>query len=90
MTLYELSLEYSQSADLLWSRISALERERREEEDEGRRSFLEGRIRPLRTMYRETRAVARQLENYYQKFVPRRDKAPVVGSRYPMDHRRRK
>ncbi len=92
MTLYELSIEYARSADLLWGRISALEREKREEPDEGRRNLLEGRIRPLRAMYRETRAVARHLERYYVKFTPRRDRAPVPGIRslYPMDHRRRK
>ncbi len=92
MTLYELSIEYARSADLLWSRISALERQRREESDEGRRNLLEGRIRPLRAMYRETRAVARHLERYYVKFTPRRDRPPAPGIRslYPMDHRRRK
>lgn len=92
MTLYELSMEYIRSADLLWGRISALEREKKEEPDELRRNLLEGRIRPLRAMYRETRAVARHLKNYYVKFTPRRDKAPTLGikSLYPMDHRRRK
>ncbi len=92
MTLYELSIEYARSADLLWGRISALEREKKDEPDEGRRNLLEGRIRPLRNMYRETRAVARRLANYYVKFTPRRDRAPVLGIRslYPMDHRRRK
>ena len=34
MTLYELSIEYARSADLLWGRISALEREKKEERDE--------------------------------------------------------
>lgn len=92
MTLYELSVEYAKSADLLWGRISALERQRKEEPDEGRRGLLEGRIRPLRAMYRETRAVARRLERYYIKFTPRRDRVPSPGIRslYPMDHRRRK
>lgn len=92
MTLYELSVEYARSADLLWGRISALERQRKEEPDEDRRNLLEGRIRPLRAMYRETRAVARRLEHYYVKFTPRRDGAPAPGIRslYPMDHRRRK
>ena len=92
MTLYELSIEYARSADLLWGRISALEREKKGEPDEGRRNQLEGRIRPLRAMYRETRAVARRLERYYVKFTPCRDRpsAPGIRSLYPMDHRRRK
>lgn len=32
---------------------------------------LEGRARPLRSMYRDVRAVARHLERYYEKHSPR-------------------
>jgi len=69
MTLYELSLEYDRSSALLRERIVQLERVQRQEQDEQRRLQLAGRIRPLRAMYRETRAVYRHLEGYCQKFT---------------------
>ena len=72
MTLYELSLEYEQTAALLRQRISELERALREAGDEQRRAQLDRRLRPLRSMYRDTRAVARYLNGYYRKFTPRR------------------
>lgn len=72
MTLYELSLEYEQTAADLRRRIVELERASREADSEGRRLQLEGRIRPLRNMYRDVRAVARHLERYYEKHTPRR------------------
>ena len=72
MTLYELALEYEQSADLLRGRISELERAMREAGDELSRARLDRRLRPLRSMYRDTRAVARYLNGYYRKFTPRR------------------
>ena len=86
MTLYELSLEYERSADLLRGRIAELERARRETADEQEGHRLDGRLRPLRTMYRETRAVARQLGRYYQKYAPRRR----TGGRIPADRKRRR
>ena len=67
MTLYELSLEYAQTAAALRRRIVELERAGREAGDENRRLQLEGRARPLRSMYRDVRAVARHLEHYYDK-----------------------
>ena len=70
MTLYELSLEYTQTAADLRRRIVELEQAGRESADEGRRQ-LEGRARPLRSMYRDVRAVARHLEHYYEKHAPR-------------------
>ena len=72
MTLYELSLEYEQTAALLRARISELERAMKETDDELRRVQLDRRLRPLRSMYRDTRAVARYLNDYYRKFTPRR------------------
>ncbi len=72
MTLYELSLEYEQTAAMLRQRISELERAQREAGDEGSRVRLDRRLRPLRSMYRDVRAVARHLNGYYQKFTPRR------------------
>ena len=72
MTLYELALEYEQSAALLHGRISALERAMKEAVDEVSRARLDRRLRPLRSMYRDTRAVARHLSGYYRKYTPRR------------------
>ena len=72
MTLYELALEYEQSAALLHGRISELERAMREADDGLSRARLDRRLRPLRSMYRDTRAVARYLHDYYRKFTPRR------------------
>ena len=85
MTLYELSLEYQQTAAGLRRRIVELERASREAEDDDRRLQLEGRIRPLRSMYRDTRAVARHLNGYYEKFAPLRPVRPL-GTR---EHKRR-
>ena len=76
MTLYELSLEYEQTAAMLRRRISELERAQKETDDESRRARLDKRLRPLRSMYRDTRAVARYLNNYYRKFTPRRAAGP--------------
>ena len=72
MTLYELALEYEQAAALLRGRISELERAMKEAGDDLRRTQLDRRLRPLRSMYRDTRAVARYLNDYYRKFTPRR------------------
>ena len=71
MTLYELSLEYAQTAADLRRRIVELEQAGRESADEERRRQLEGRVRPLRSMYRDVRAVARHLGHYYEKHTPR-------------------
>ncbi len=79
MTLYELSLEYAQTAAVLRRRIVELERAGREAGDEARRLQMEGRARPLRSMYRDVRAVARHLEHYYEKHTPRR---PAGGTGY--------
>ncbi len=70
MTVYELSLAYGQTAADLRCRIVELERASKEAEDEADKHKLEGRIRPLRSMYRDTREVARHLEHYYDKYVP--------------------
>ena len=71
MTLYELSLEYEKTAADLRRRIVELEQAGKEA-PEGDRRQLEGRMRPLRSMYRDVRAVARHLEHYYDKHTPRR------------------
>ena len=84
MTLYELALEYEQSAALLRGRISELERAMKESVDELSRTRLDRRLRPLRSMYRDTRAVARYLNDYYKKFTPRRG----TGALGPWEQRR--
>ena len=83
MTLYELSLEYAQTAADLRRRIVELERAGKEAGSDQLRLQLEGRARPLRSMYRDGRAVARHLEHYYDKHTPKR------GPAAPADHRRR-
>lgn len=70
MTICELAMEYRHTADLLRERISQLERERKQTEDEERQLQLDGRLRTLRAMYRETRSVARHLEGYYTRIYP--------------------
>ena len=47
MTLYELSLEYAQTAADLRRRIVELEQAGRQSQDEEGRRQLEGRVRPL-------------------------------------------
>ena len=84
MTLYELSLEYAQTAAALRQRITELERAGRDEHDDIRRQQLEGRARPLRSMYRDARAVARHLEHYYEKHTPRQ-----AGTAPAAQHKRR-
>lgn len=84
MTLYELSLEYAQTAADLRRRIVELERAGKEADSDQLRLQMEGRARPLRSMYRDARAVARHLEHYYDKHTPRRTKSAAQT-----DHRRR-
>lgn len=81
MTLYELSLEYAQTAADLRRRIVELEQAGRDSADEERRHQLEGRVRPLRSMYRDVRAVARHLEHYYEKHTPRQAGANISPQR---------
>lgn len=76
MTLYELALEYAKTADALYRRITELERAGQAADSSELRLQLEGRVRPLRSMYRDVRAVARHLEHYYDhsagRSAPRR------------------
>ena len=67
MTIYELGVEYGMSATRLRGRIVELEQAIGETQDDSVRQQLEGRVRPLRVMYRETRAVARHLQGYYMR-----------------------
>ena len=84
MTLYELSLEYARTAAGLRRRIVELEQAGRTAQDEEERRQLEGRTRPLRSMYRDVRAVARHLEHYYEKHTPRQ-----AGTAPAAQHKRR-
>jgi len=72
MTIFELAEEYGAAAEALRGRIKQLEEEKEQTEDEERQFQLDGRLRPLRAMYRETRSVARHLERYYARFDPER------------------
>lgn len=83
MTMYDLSLSYKESANLLWTRIKELEQRKKDETVPWRIKALDGRISKLRSLYRDTREIAKYLENYYRKWEPRQGKAPR------MDHRRR-
>jgi hypothetical protein len=69
VTLYELSLEYHQSAVVLKERITRLESLMAEEPDPREQLLLDARLRLLRSMWRETRAVASYLEHYYEREV---------------------
>ena len=65
MTIEELAAEYSRSAAMVRERIVELEKAM-EGAEESIRFQLDGRIRPLRAIYRDTREVARYLEQYYR------------------------
>ena len=67
MKLKELALSYRESARWLAVRIRQLKGELERAEDPLERSSLEGRIRILWTMYRETRDVAVVCERYYER-----------------------
>lgn len=68
MKINELAMEYGRAAALLQERIRLLEAEKKHTDDEDGRLQLDGRLRPLRAMYRETRSVERHLEGYYARF----------------------
>ena len=70
MNIYELAMEYGHTAELLRGRIRQLEQEKKLTEDEQEVLQLDGRIRPLRATYHETRSVARHLEGDYARIDP--------------------
>ena len=74
MRICELAEEYGEAAEALRGRIRQLEQARCGTEDEEEQLRLDGRLRPLRAMYRETRSVARHLERYYARLDPERQK----------------
>ena len=67
MKINELAMEYGHAAALLKDRIRQLEDEKKQTDDDDCRLQLDGRLRPLRAMYRETRSVERHLERYYAR-----------------------
>lgn len=71
VTLYELSLEYRQTAEALRERVRELESRRELEEDDEQQRLLDYRLRLLRSMWRDTRAVSVHLEHYYERGVSR-------------------
>jgi hypothetical protein len=66
-----LSLEYDQTAGMLKEHIRLLESLRAEETDAREQLLLDGRLRLLRSMWRDTKAVAVHLEHYYERGVSR-------------------
>ena len=70
MTIRELALCYGDSALLLRGRIRELEALRKQTEEEEEQRRLDNRLRPLRAMYRETRAVERHLLRYCARRAP--------------------
>lgn len=72
-TLYELSREYAQAAAALKERIRQVEDLQERETDEGQRRLLDYRLRLLRSMWRDTRALAVHLEHYYERGVSRNE-----------------
>ncbi len=67
MTLLALAAEYRSSCELLRIRIAQLRRELRECQDREAQLLLQDRLRHLRPMYRDCRAIARYLEHYYDR-----------------------
>lgn len=71
MTLYDMGLEYADTAAALRERIRQVEQLREQETDDSRILLLDHRLRLLRSMWRDTRAVAIHLEHYYEKGTSR-------------------
>lgn len=65
MTLDELGAQYALTARALRERLRQVEEELDTVQDEGEELQLRYRLRLLRSMYRDTRAVALHLEHYY-------------------------
>ena len=65
MTLHELGAQYAQTAHALYLRIREVEGQLADISDEGEELQMKYRLRLLRSMYRDTRAVALHLEHYY-------------------------
>ena len=73
VTLYELSQQYRLTAETLRERIRLVETERELETDEDARRLLDYRLRLLRSMWRDARAVSLHTEHYYEKGVCRNE-----------------
>lgn len=71
MTLYELGLEYAAAASALRERVREVEALREAESDDSRRRLLDHRLRLLRSMWRDTKALSAHLEHYYERGASR-------------------
>jgi hypothetical protein len=67
MTLMELSAQYRSQAELLRGRIEQLQRRYARSRSKKERLELEGRIRLLTSMHRDTVDVAALTEHYYDR-----------------------
>ena len=67
MTLYELSMEYSASAEALHGRIRELRAQAAQEENDTARLLLLDRIKVLTSMWRDTREIAALTGHYYER-----------------------
>jgi len=67
MTLMEMSAQYRDQAEVLRQRIDQLQRRYAKSRSKGERLELEGRIRLLTSMHRDTVDVAALTEHYYDR-----------------------
>ena len=77
MTLLELSVEYRDHARALDLRVTQLEHQLAQTEDEHQRGMLEERIHMLSTMLREARELAVLTERYYDRGYRRNAKYTI-------------
>lgn len=77
MTLLELSVEYRAHARSLDLRVTQLEEQLAQTEDEHQRCRLEERIHMLSTMRREARELAVLTERYYDRGYRRNAKYTI-------------
>lgn len=67
VSMDELAASYQQTSTVLRGRIVELEHQSKAEADPVRKQLLLSRTRPLRSMYKDTRELARYLANYYPR-----------------------
>lgn len=67
MTLHELSIEYSQQADILHAYLLQLRQQEATAPSETERMRIHDRVRILSAMWRDTRDIAVLTEHYYER-----------------------
>ena len=67
MTLYELSVQYREQAELIHERLSLVRKLEAETEEENELGRLHDRLRILSSMWRDTRDMAVLTECYYER-----------------------